>query len=374
MASYRESLTNNATCLVNLSNSILSHYGAEVFHPVIKEFDKLFSGHKKIALFLFDGLGRYPLEVHRESAKFILDHEFMVIDSVNPPTTAAATNSLLTGKFPIETGWLGWAPYIEEVGAPVALFPNRYQLSDEPVEGWNMRESCPLITFRDLLSKAGVKVKELYPRGIHLPGEPDDGPKSLRQMEKDSTRFFKEGGEFLYGYWTEPDECIHKNGVASKEVGRWVKKINRMVERFVKDNPDVLVLTLADHGLVDVEYVDVAPIREISDNLIRPLSNEGRCACLYVKQGKIEEVMLALAEHFPDFIILKKEEVLEKQYFGEGLPNPKSLGMIGDIVAISTGRILLYNSKDGGRPSFYKAHHAGGMKEEKEILVAAYNV
>ena len=46
-----------------------------------------------------------------------------------PPTTTSATTSLLTGKYPIETGWLGWTEKLPEYDVPCTRFLNT--LTDE---------------------------------------------------------------------------------------------------------------------------------------------------------------------------------------------------------------------------------------------------
>ena len=46
----------NNNSLVNLSNSILKHFGVETFHKTIPEVDKLLKGHKKVVAVLFDGM------------------------------------------------------------------------------------------------------------------------------------------------------------------------------------------------------------------------------------------------------------------------------------------------------------------------------
>lgn len=95
--------------LVNVSNSLLRHYGLETFHPSLRELDAILdeSKNKKICLILLDGFGKHIQELHSSSCRYILSHNKRTITSVFPPTTTSATTSLLTGKYPIETGWLG---------------------------------------------------------------------------------------------------------------------------------------------------------------------------------------------------------------------------------------------------------------------------
>ena len=98
----------NKNSLVNLSNSILKHFEAESFHESIPAIDNLLKGHKKIVAVLFDGMGQNIVRKHLKEDSFIRTHYVTTINSTFPPTTAAATTAFLTGKYPIETGWLAW--------------------------------------------------------------------------------------------------------------------------------------------------------------------------------------------------------------------------------------------------------------------------
>ena len=59
------------TTLVNFSNSVLEHYGLKTFHPAVSEITKAMEGHKKIAVFLFDGLSEYNLHTYPHTTKFM---------------------------------------------------------------------------------------------------------------------------------------------------------------------------------------------------------------------------------------------------------------------------------------------------------------
>ena len=63
---------------------------------------------KNIVLLLFDGMGISVLEKHLAPDSFLRKHLVCPISSVFPPTTTAATTSVLTGRTRIEHGWLGW--------------------------------------------------------------------------------------------------------------------------------------------------------------------------------------------------------------------------------------------------------------------------
>lgn len=374
MAKLDPQLLNNYSTLVNLSNSILAHYGLETFHGTIPFIDSVLKGHRKVAVFLFDGLGRYPLECHPKAGAYMLEHAAFVIQSVNPPTTAAATTSFLTGKFPVETGWIGWAPYQKEYDLPITLFGGKNYYTKEVVaDPFFMYKKCPIKKIDALLNEEGVKAKIMMQKDLAFPESLGDGPENLKEFREKANAFFKEGGEFLYGYWTEPDHSIHEFGVKAKEIDDLVKEINATVKQFVRENPDVLVLTIADHGLLDVAYRDLKDEKEIKDTLLRSVTNEGRCPCFYVKKGMEDAFVKAFKKRFFSFALLTREEILECKYFGEGPQNPELYDQIGDFVAIALGNEVIYDSSIFKDAHICKGHHAGGCPEEKDIIVGIYN-
>jgi hypothetical protein len=371
MANLGSTFYDRERTLVNLSNSILKAYGVPTFHPSIPAVDAVLQGHRRIALFLFDGAGESILNVYRRQTRFLREHKLMTIVSVNPATTVACTTSLLTGHYPIETGWLGWSLQMDALGFPVDVFPNRNSQTGLSLDTTPsvMASLCPVTTIGTLLEQAGVKAKLSY----QYPVNGETGPKTFKEFVKSATSFFEGGGEFLYSYWTEPDEAIHEFGVHSRHVRSQMRKIAHAVKAFVKKNPDVLLLTIADHGLIDVQYRDLAAFKDLASLLRKPVSIEGRTPTFFVQAGKAAEFASLFAKYFPDWALLTREEVLSKGYFGEGTPNPHSLEFIGDFVAVSLGKDLIANSRDKAKINVMNGHHAGGTPEEREILLAAYN-
>ena len=92
----------NENSLVNLSNSILKHFGVTPFHDSIPEIDTILKGHDKVVVVLFDGMGQNITRLHLKEDSFIRSHYVHTINSTFPPTTAAATTAFLTGKYPID--------------------------------------------------------------------------------------------------------------------------------------------------------------------------------------------------------------------------------------------------------------------------------
>ena len=348
--------------LVNLSSSLLAHFGANPFHQTIPEIDALLKGHQKVALFLFDGMGEYNLNQHPVAGKLFLENKYMTIVSTNPATTVAATTGLLTGKYPIETGWLGWSLSIKEAGCPVDVFPSVSSIDGSPVENRIMYRVCPIKMIDELMIEKGTKAHLFFQDGV---GGRFGGPKTIEEAPEMVGKFFKEGGEFAYIYFNKPDEETHRYGVRSKEVDDIVARASACVSKFISKNQDVLTLVIADHGLIDVKYVDLGKYPEITENLAELPSFEGRTVSFFIKEGRKEAFLKAMKKYLPSFALYTKEEILEMGYFGEGEPSSRSLEFIGDYIGIAMDDCILHDTIAKSNTYLLKAHHAGPSKEER---------
>jgi hypothetical protein len=323
-------------------------------------------------VFLFDGMGKYNLSIHQGASKFIRSHALTDIYSVNPATTVACTTAFLSAKFPIENGYLSWSIYFKELGKAIDVFPNRESWSGEKIEGKNLiEEACPYKNIATLLQEKGVKAEAMF----QFPVNGTSGPRNYRQLMKKASAFFDNGGEFLYCYMTNPDHYEHQYGVKSLHVDFVIRRINAFLKKFSKKNPDVLAFSFADHGLIDVKYVDLAAYQDIEKCLSIPFSLEGRTPTFFVKEGMADEFEKAFDKHFGEsFALLKRDEFLKKGYFGEGEALQHSLDSLGDYIAVSLDETIIYDSSAYKNKHMLKGHHAGGTMEEREISLSAYNI
>jgi hypothetical protein len=184
----------------------------------------------------------------------------------------------------------------------------------------------------------------------------------------------KAGGQFYYGYWTNPDHLIHEKGVRSFALHRTLRAIAKTVRAFVKENPDVLVFTLADHGLVNIQYRDLKAFPALEKCLAKPLALEGRTAAIFLKEGTEKAFVEGFNKEFGGRFLLKKtEEALQEGYFGDGPINPRAKDSLGDYLAIAISDQLLVDSTYLKEVTVHEGHHAGATEEERAILLGCYN-
>ena len=119
-------------CLVNLANSILKRFGAETTAETLRTADGYMAGdYKNVVLLLLDAMGTSVTEKHLAEDGFFRSHIRDTYYSVYPPTTVAATTSVLSGLYPNEHGWLGWDVFFPGLGKNVTIFTNRNQLAEK---------------------------------------------------------------------------------------------------------------------------------------------------------------------------------------------------------------------------------------------------
>ena len=90
------SLHNYENCIVNLSNSILSNFGVIPVGKTLPLVDNLLKkDYKNVVIILLDGLGTCIMGSNLKEDGFLRTHFAESISTVFPPTTVAATTSVI---------------------------------------------------------------------------------------------------------------------------------------------------------------------------------------------------------------------------------------------------------------------------------------
>lgn len=352
--------------LLSLTASLLRHYGGETPHPSLPRLDALLEkGFRNVAVLLFDGMGESVLREWLPADAFLRRHEAGTLSSVFPPTTVAATTTLMTGLSPIEHGWLGWNLFFPEIG-DVSVFSNTLARSggkkaaDYPVA----ERLLPCASIFDKIRRASggtADPRYLSPYAGERVGSVGDICRKVREICREP------GRHYLYAYWPEPDAMMHRKGTRSPEIGECLREIDRAAEELCAGLSDTLVLITADHGLVDVRWAFLRDTPDAADCLLRPPSLEARALSFFVKPGRKEEFREAFLRRFGgDFRLYSREEVFSRRLFGEGTPHPRTADFLGDFLAVAQGALSLDWEPPRGRPPFAAAH-AGGTEEERRV-------
>ena len=145
------------------------------------------------------------------------------------------------------------------------------------------------------------------------------------------------------------------------------KRIEELASNVLEDT---LMIISADHGHKDIEKIHtLLDYPEILECLYMPISLESRVVGFWVKENMRKEFEERFNNIFKDeFLLMTKEEFLDKNFLGYGDKHPKIDDFLGNYIALSTSSsiIKIETFLVEGKP-VKKSTHCGLSKEEMEV-------
>lgn len=356
----KTTLPNYEECITNLSNSILKHFNQKTHHNTIEYLDNILNkNYKNVIVVLCDGMGSILLDEMLSEDSFLIKNRIKTITSVYPPTTTAATTSMLTGLNPNEHGWLGWDLYFKKENKVISMFTNTIKDTNIIAEDYNVAKTT--FQYESIVSKIG-KNYESYEL---LPFINEEYKILNNQVNKIIELSKKPNKKFIYSYYEDPDHLLHDYGMNSEVVKREFQNINNSLEYLCSNIEDSVVIIVADHGHINTEYYNLDDYPSIKNLLERTTSIEPRAISFKVLEDKKLEFELEFKKHFKDnFWLLNKQEVIQSKIFGTGKNNIHFEESIGDYVALAKSNKAIIYSNDTYQ---FKSHHAG--LTDREIFI-----
>ncbi|MBI9008490.1 MAG: alkaline phosphatase family protein [Tenericutes bacterium] len=351
--------------LMNITTSILKYYGVKSNKASLSILeDELNKNYRNVVYILVDAMGTEVLKKHKKQASFLLENKIETLTTVFPSTTVAATVSALTGKSPIENGWIGWLQYIKEEDKSVIFFYNK-DFYDETVEfDYDVSEKyVPVTKIYQQIEEVNddVEAIEIFPE-FRTPEH-----KTFRDMTNTIIKDCKkEGKKFIYAYWDKLDTYLHKTGTKSLEVRNHIEEINSDI-RYLSESldDDTLIIVTADHGMIDIEEIELWKFDKIIETFTHNPSIEARATAFFIKEGMEEQFVTEFNKNFKEsFILYKSEDAIITKICGEGVNHPKAKEFLGDYFSIAIDK---YSFKLSNSKRAFKAQHAGLTKEEMLI-------
>jgi len=389
-------LPNYDGCLVNLANSVLKHFGVSNTAPTLPLADELLSrNHTNVIVLLLDAMGTSILEKHLAPDGLFRSHLLGRYSSVFPPTTVAATTSLIAGQYPCETAWLGWDCFFPQLGKNVTVYQNTNQLQEKGAPFSYVPERVldengipdvetprPAADFN--VPYTYIPYKGLYEKITEVGGQAHfaspyaaPNPKTLPKILARVTELSRlPGKKYIYAYWNEPDGTMHRTGTASEATHAVITDIEKQVEALVDGLSDTLLLITADHGHMDSTNLCILDYPEIMECLVRMPSIEPRALNLFVKDECRNAFPALWEKTFGDkFWLVPKDEVIARGLFGpageagSATEHPLFRDMLGDFLAIATAEVSIFNTHK--EAALMPGGHAGLTQEELEIPLIA---
>ena len=353
--------------ILSYLSSIRKYFKLSTDYPSDNQFDSFLKSNKfeQIILVLVDGMGSRLLKKQLSDTAFLNTHLFKEVSTIFPSSTVPVTTSLLSGKTPNQTCWLGWMQYMQEVDSYVEMFRKRDFYTKEAVD-FEVKEHYPNYDMVDEMLKKGVKATRIMPSFDKEYGTADLDEFFDRLVEENNSL----KNRFVYGYIDKYDDLMHKEGPGSIEAKNLLRKINRRFEDASKKlSSKTLLMVIADHGQVDAQCLELE-----KTDLVRYFAKapalEPRAMTFFIKDGMQEQFRKDFLELLEDeFILLDKSQVIETRVFGDHDNHPDFEKFIGDFLAIAkSDTFLTYKHVN----SEYKGMHGGITDEEMMVPVIIY--
>ena len=356
--------------ILNVSNSILKYYGVKNEYPSIKLLDKeLNKGYNHIIYILLDGMGTNLIKNLLDKEDSLSKYMKKEITSVFPPTTVAATDTVLSANPPIVNGHLGWVQYFEKEDINLVIFQNYDFYNTERIPAVDLRQKY--LSFERMGEKIhkqnpDILTNELFPAFI------ENGSESFKeQIERVLLITHNTDKSYNYIYWTEPDLIQHKTGIYSKETKEMMTNLNTDFTELIENiSDDTIVICIADHGLTDIKELPLFENKELLNLLKRLPSIEPRAINFFVKDGLLEEFKSLFNKNYSKhYKLYTKQEILDLKLFGEGKQHSLVDMFLGDYMALAIDNSLFTLGNGKG----YLAHHAGMSEDEMMVPLIIYS-
>ena len=330
-------------CITNVACSILKYFNCNYYHKTIPILDEILNekNPENIILILFDGMGSRILDKTLDKDSFLIKNRIKEITSVFPSTTASSTLSIQTGLNPSEHGWLGWSNYISPINKIIQLFweveKGQSPKNDKNEEFLKIKENylSPKLLV-DIIKEKNYDTYSVSPYS-------DYKYKTLNQMFniiKEKLEIKNNKKKFMYVYNPEPDSTMHRYGCDSDEAKKLILERDKKLEVFYNKYLDKnsLMIIVADHGHINGDHIYLSDYPDIKDLMETSIFGEARCPMFKIKDGKQNEFKELFDKYFGnDFYLLPKEEIINKQIFGDIKYQENKLfnSSLGDFIAIN---------------------------------------
>ena len=357
-------------CNINISATLAEFLGAPNKNstlPVLKE--SLKKDFKNVVFICFDGLGIYPIEKNLAPDNFLRKNIVQTLTSTFPSTTNATT-SLANNQLPLEHGWFGWSMHFKDLNRNINIFLNSDSWTNEKIE----IAYSPLgeIDYYFDNATSNHEISTVFPNYVKVShhernhifsGQAD----FFETIQKICNR---NGKQFIYAYYPEPDQTMHEFGVTSNEAKAVITSISKSLQELLENTKNTLYVITADHGQIDVEgYVELYKDKKLYEMLeIYPFL-EARAVAFKVKKGRKEEFEKYFKSKYgEDFKLYKTKELLRANIFGGfGL----KADLLGDYIAVGTYTHKIALIKPDSHA--FKGHHASLTEEMLVPLIVIEN-
>jgi len=365
--------------ILSTISSILKYYNVDTPHSTLKTLDeKLNKNYKNVVLLILDGMGLHILN-NLSPEGYFKKHEIDCVTSVYPSTTTAALTTYYTGKPPYETGWIAWSQYFKEYGRAVDMLKHQESYKGDSLKDAKINVFDNIVKYTPIFERIekaspNVQAYDVVPTYSEKRARRSVKADDLEEILESIKNLCKIPDEkFIMAYCDNPDGLLHKYGAYSNEAKEFINMAEEKITQFSKSLPqDTILIITADHGHKDIEKAyTLLDYPEIQECLILPPSLESRSVAFWVKEEMKKEFEERFNKVFEgEFLLLTKQEFLDKNLLGFGEKHPKIDDFIGNYIALSiSSSIIRIETFLADEKPVKKSTHCGLTKEEMEVPV-----
>lgn len=332
---------------------------------------------RHLLLVLVDGMGMSALA--DPAAAALRARLRLQLDAVFPATTACAMTTVATGMWPGQHGVPGWWAYLAEhdLSATVLPFQERHRGRGLRRHGVRAGQIWPHPSrFAEVTRDMEMRVPLVYVLSTfsrYLSGNcRTRGYLSLRHAQRRIRRRLRRlsarRGPPTITYWYIPDydSACHTYGVAGAQARATLQQIQDLLLELAAEAPDDAVIAVtADHGLMDLDEGDRAPLfpgDPLLDCLRCAPTGEGRTPHFHVRPGKAAELVERVADRAGGRLaLLSQGEADALRLFGPEPLSPLARQRFGDYVGIALAPFTLAYYRSAESKALHHVGVHGGM-------------
>ena len=338
----------------------------------IQYFKKEIKYNKHIIFILVDGLGYN--QINKLDKHSILKTNLKTkVNTVFPSATGCVLNSVITGRYPSETGLYGWYGYHRETKTEYYTL----LLNDRKTNENLSLEDKDIFKYDTIFNKFNREVNVVFPNFLvnsryskHVIGNNKAyGYTDYNNAFNIIKNIIKEDKEtFTYLYLPEIDTLEHKNGLYNNHVKNQIKLLENALEDFIYDAKNFEIILTADHGQVDINEIVTYDYKKYKKYFYASPSIDLGTATFFVKEEYKKEFIKEFNKDFKNSMLLySKEELIKNEFFGKNI-SEYAKSCLGEYISICKKGYAFYNRDvEFKKEDAIKGNHTGLTKEEMEI-------